>query len=212
MSNAEVTNGYCTVDDLREQLNDLPKAALPERSLVRAINSASRWVDKHTGRRFWADETPSTRYVTPSVSSCELWLPWDIASAVGLEIATDDGTGAYPTIWATTDYQLAPYDANQPGSRFGGWSKLESTSGLNFAVRGVRGPLRVRFTGLFGYAFCPDDVEQATLLKATQLFKRKESPFGVAQFGDIALPVVYRKDPDILDLLQDYVLDVGMVG
>lgn len=215
MSNTEVTHGYCTVDDLREQLNDLGEGNLSERQLVRAVNSASRWVDGYTGRRFWADETPSARYVTPLPNNCELWLPWDISSTVGLEIATDNGSGGYATVWDTTDYQLGPYDANTPGSPYGGWSKVESTGRLRFDIRGINGRngmLRVRFTGLFGYAFCPDDVEQATVLKATQLYKRKDSPYGVAQFGDVAAVQINRKDADVLDLLQPYILDVAMVG
>jgi hypothetical protein len=52
----------------------------------------------------------------------------------------------------------------------------------------------------------------ATILKATQLFKRKDAPFGVLQFGDIAAVRVTRADADVVELLWPYQRDVAMVG
>lgn len=210
---AELQHAYCTVDDLREQLGDLQKKNLSENLLIRAINAASRAVDDHTGRRFWADATPVVRYVKPVANDCELWLPWDIASTTGLEIATDTGgNGTYATVWGATDYQLGPDNANTPGSLYGGWSKIESTGRLRFDVYGTAGLLRVRITARGGFSFIPDPVNQATVLKAAQLFKRKDAPFGVAQFGDVAAVQVNRRDIDVLDLLRPYILDAAMVG
>ena len=222
---AEVTHGYCTVDDLREQLGDLGRGALPENLLVRAINAASRAVDNWCDRRFWADTNPTTRLIYPgSGDGYELWLGMngdgiasgDIASSTGLAIATDpDGNGSYSNVWATTDYRLWPYGANVGGSVYGGWWKLEGSGRFRFDVRGINGRhgyLPVQITARFGWAFVPDPVNQATVLKAAALFKRKDAPYGVAQFGDIAAVQITRADKDVTELLWPYQRDVAMVA
>lgn len=209
----ELQHGYCTVDDLREQLGDLQKKNLSENQLIRAINAASRAVDAYTGRRFWMDAAPETKLFAPVAGDAELWLPEDIGSTTGLAIATDlAGDGTYSTAWNTTDYRLWPYRANTSGSTYGGWWKLESLGRLRWDTRGTAGLLPVQITARWGWSFCPAPVEQATILKAAQLFKRKDAPFGVAQFGDIAAVTVTRKDADVVELLWPYVVDMAMVG
>lgn len=210
-----VQHGYCTVDDLREHLGESKPGNLPENLLVRAINAASRAVDNWTGRRFWQDPTPQAILVQPSMVGYDLWLPGntEISTTTGLAVATDNGTGTYPTALAMdTDYRLWPYAANTGGSEYGAWWMLEGLGTSRFAVRGVRGLYPVRVTARFGWAFVPDPVEQATLLKAAALFKRKDAPFGVMQFGDIAAVRVTRQDIDVVELLSPYVRDVAMVG
>lgn len=208
----EVVHGYCTVDHLREQLGDLTAGNLSETMLVRAINAASRSVDNYTGRRFWADTTPVAKtFEVPAGCGNELWLPEDIAYTTGLQIATSDGT-AYTTIWDTADYRLWPYRANTSGSTYGGWWKIESARGLRFDVRGTNGILPVQITSRFGWSFKPDEIEQATILKAAHVFKRKDAPYGVAQFGDLAAVQITRRDYDVIELLWPYVRDVAMVA
>lgn len=212
-----VEHGYCTLDDLREQLGDRASQNLSERMLTRAINAASRAVDNWTGRRFWADETPETRLFYPEHSDgYELWLPEDIASIAGLAIATDPaGNGSYSNVFDATDYRLWPYSANTAGSIYGGWWKLEGTGRWQFNLRGISGRhgyLPVQITAHFGWAFCPAPIEQATILKAAQLFKRKDAPYGVAQFGDIAAVQITRADKDVTELLWPYVREPVTVG
>lgn len=217
MVSPTLTHAYCTVDDLREQLGESKPGNLPQNLLVRAINAASRAVDNWTGRRFWQDETPQTLNFDPQ-PACrdELWIDQDISSTTGLVIATDNYLdGTYSAVWDVADYQLWPYRANTPGSQYGAWWKLESVHGLRFnltGVRGRRGVLPVKITAQFGWSFVPDPVQEATLLKAAALFKRKDAPFGVLQFGDIAAVRVTRQDIDVVELLSPYVRDVAMVG
>lgn len=207
---ADLEHGYCSVDDLREQLSDLGSHNLSERQLVRAINAASRSIDNHTGRRFWADAAPVSKVFPVPTAGLELWLPEDIAYSAGLAVSTWDGS-AY-TAWDAADYRLWPYGANTSGSMYGGWWKLESARGLRFDVRGATGIVPIQIAARFGWAFTPPEVEQACLLKAAQLFKRKDAPYGVAQFGDIAAVQITRADKDVLELLWPYVRDVAMVG
>ena len=211
----DLQNAYITVAELRTALGD-NGTNLQSDLLVLAANSASRAVDAWTGRRFWMDDTPSTQVFEP-VDAYDLWLADDIASTTGLVIATDDnGNGAYDAApWDVLDYQLWPYRANNAGSLYGAWWKLESLRGKRFNlpnIAGRHGLAPVRITARFGWSFVPDPVKQATLLKALQLFKRKDAPFGVAQFGDIAAVRITRADADVLELLWPYVRDMAMVG
>lgn len=211
---AEVVHGYITVDDLREQLGDLERKNLSERQLVRAINAACRAIDKVTDRRFWMDANPVTKVFPVHTNDGELWLPEDIASSTGLVVATSDGT-AYTTVWDAADYRLWPYGANTSGSMYGGWWKLESARGLRFDVRATYSPtgyMPVQITARFGWAFVPPEIEQAAVLVAAALFKRKDAPYGVAQFGDIAAVQVVRTDKHVQELIWPYMRDVAMVG
>jgi hypothetical protein len=61
---------------------------------------------------------------------------------------------------------------------------------------------RVRVTARWGWPAIPDVVEQATLLQAGRLYKRKDSPQGVlanAEWGSIRVASI---DPDVARLLR----------
>lgn len=206
-------HAYATVDDLREQLSDSGQK-LPENMIIRALNSASRAVDHYTGRRFWQDDAPTTR--TFEVSGCypDFTLPGDaeISTTTGLQIATWDISGYGPAWVQDTDFRLAPYDALAPSSPYKAWWVLEGTGTRLFGVRATRGFYPLQITARFGWAEIPDEVESATLLKAAQLFKRKDAPFGIAQFGEIAAVRITRQDIDVVELLSPYQRDVAMVA
>ena len=55
-----VVHGYCTVDQVREELGD-DGERLSLALLEKAVNATSRAVDAWTGRRFWQDPAPVVR-------------------------------------------------------------------------------------------------------------------------------------------------------
>src|SRR5262245_41034652 len=95
---------YCTLEQLKAQLG----VADPrnDQAYETSIAAVSRLIDAECKTQFFAStETP---YYTPR-SGHEL-LTDDILSVSMLE--TDDGDdGTWSTIWAPTDYVLAPYNA-----------------------------------------------------------------------------------------------------
>lgn len=62
----------------------------------------------------------------------------------------------------------------------------------------------VQVTARFGWSAVPYQVNEATILKAASLFKRKDAPFGVAGFNEFGAVRITRKDPDVLELLSDF--------
>lgn len=197
-----VVNGYCTTTQLRTHLEDTGSTMSAE-LLDRAINASSRAIDQYCRRRFWLDSGVATR--TYFVES-----PWfayvdDIASRTGLVVKTGtDGTTFPTTLTAGTDFTLEPRNADQFTSApdaFAFWKiRMVGTQWLYVDCR--RPTLSV--TAQHGWSAIPPDIEQACILKAASLFKRKDAPFGVAGFGEFGAVRIGKADPDVIDLLNGY--------
>jgi hypothetical protein len=169
--------------------------------LATNIAAASRSIDNACGRKFWLDSTVSARRYNPRYRTVwtddgELLLLDDIGSAEGLivEVGSDaDG-------WvAVTDYETVEDNALARGWPITGllrpylsWQTVRTS--------------RVRVTAQWGWPQIPDEVQQAALIQAIRLFKRKESPEGVmgtAEWGVIRLS---RVDPDVQALIQHLII------
>ena len=198
-----VTNGYCTAAELRIHLGDAG-TTLNATLLDRAVNAASRAIDKYCGRRFWQDSAVAARLYAPD-DAYTAWVD-DISTTTGLIVATDTtGDGAYATTWAASDYQLEPLTAAGDSTP---WWRIVAIGSYTFPQGARRAPLQV--TAKFGWASIPDEVNQACLIRAGALFKRREAPFGVAGFSDLGVVRISRRgDPDVVELLDPFVrLDV----
>jgi len=192
-----VTNGYCTVQQIRDELSDGGES-LPLALLEKAVNAASRAVDEWTGRRFWQDAEPVVRRYRPDCGD-RLGVD-DISTTTGLLVAT--GTdGSFGTAWTLdTDFELEPGNADADGGAHAWW-ELVAVGGLSFPCERRR---TVQVTARWGWSAVPSQVEEATLLRAVALFKRKEAVYGVADFGEFGPVRITRKDPDVIDLLTPF--------
>lgn len=160
------------------------------------ITAASRRVDKDTGRRFWLDDDVSAREYRPRHP--ELLTVDDFATATGLIVEVGRGTS-----WTTIDanaYDLLPANAEADG-------RAIETIQMVYGCWPLWGGQRVRVTAKWGWPAIPDDITAATLLLAARLYRRKDSPEGVAGFGDNGAVRVSRYDPDYDALIGPYVKD-----
>jgi hypothetical protein len=65
------------------------------------------------------------------------------------------------------------------------------------------GQATVEVTGVFGFATVPIAVRQATVIQASRIYKRLDSPLGVAGISDIGIMrVSNRLDPDVAQLVD----------
>jgi hypothetical protein len=192
-----VLNGYCTVEQLRAELGD-DGEALSTTLLEKAVNATSRAVDRWTGHRFWQDDDVQVRRYR--VEDCHSVPVDDISTTTGLLVAT--GTdGSFGTSWTLdTDFELEPGNADADGGAYAWW-ELVAVGSLTFPVERRR---TVQVTARFGWSEVPDQVTEATILRAVSLFKRKEAPYGVADFGEFGPVRITRKDPDVIDLLLPF--------
>lgn len=164
-------------------------------ALSRAITTASRAIDLYTGTAFSPTTEARTFYPT---SSGDVWVD-RFTSTTGLVVKT--GTdGTFPTTILSTD--VVPWPPSAP-SKGGAYCRLLiPTAAL------PTGSLRptVQVTAAWGFDPCPEVVADATLIKAAHLFRRKDSPDGVAGSGEFGVVRISRyEDPDVVSLLAPYV-------
>lgn len=203
-----VTNGYCTAAQLREHLGD-PGGSLTSALLDRAVNASSRAIDRYCRRRFWLDSGVATRTYDVRDPLCA--YVDDIGSRTGLvvKIGTDGKT--FPTtLTVGTDFILEPRNADQYASTdfdaYAFW-QIRTLTGRRLYPSYLGPTLSV--TARFGWSAVPPEVEEACILKAASLFKRKDAPFGVAGFGEFGVVRIKPSDGDVVVLLADYVVPIG---
>lgn len=197
-----VTNGYTTLVLLKAYLGI--SVSTYDTQLEAAINAASRAIDNYCGQRFWLDPTVTTRTFIATGSNL-LLLPGGIGTASGLVVKTDPGgDGTFETTWGAGDYELRPVGAATAAAEAEPWTAIAAIGSLSFPTAGWGRSDRVQITAKFGWPAIPDAVAQACLIKAARLFHRKDSPQGIAGFGDFGPIRLSRDDGDFTLLLDPY--------
>ncbi|OSZ58671.1 hypothetical protein OQI_20405 [Streptomyces pharetrae CZA14] len=194
-----MANEYVTLAELKAQLQIEPSDTSRDADLNRARTAASRSIDRTTGRRFWLDPQPVRRTFTPGGrivrgDDGELFLLDDIGSEDGLVVETGSGTS-----WsAVTEYETSPDNALADGRPITGLRRVLGTWGMATS--------RLRVTARFGWPVVPDDINQAALLQATRLFKRKDSPEGIIGSAEWGVRNLSRRDPDVWALIEPFII------
>jgi len=175
-----------------------------------AIDGASRLIDKMCGRHFWQDATVTDKFYTP-INSYYLEID-DLSTTTGLVVkldTNDDGTHD-KTLTIDTDFVLKPYNPQvhkissttyyYPHSEI---NILPTRSDAHFDAFVTK---NVKVTGKFGWSAVPEAIKQATLIQATRLWKRKDTPFNVFGNEQTGQKELFNKiDPDALQLIKGYV-------
>lgn len=136
------------------------------------------------------------------VSSCEA-VVHDIWDTTNLVVKTDDGDdGNYSTTWDASDYTLEPLN-QLDGDSYTPYWRIRAVGTRVFPTFHRRPALQV--TAAWGWAAVPAEVKQAALIKAARVFTRKDSPQGVAGFGEFGVVrVSARMDPDVAEMLNPF--------
>lgn len=185
---------YVTSGDLKAYLGI--DDTIDDAQLGFAIAAASRAVDDSAARQFGLVAAPEARVYTARFSSSRRrWVVDvdDLMTVAGLVVAVDAG--------AITAYHLHPRNADKRGRP---WTRLlvDEASGVQ-PTCDVDG---VTVTARWGWTTVPVAVQQAMLLQAARLFKRKDAPFGVAGSPDLGseMRLLAKVDPDVEVALNDY--------
>jgi hypothetical protein len=198
-----ITNGYCELEELQSWNTATSAGAIA--MLEMAIEAASRGIDKYCDRTFW--QVTATARV---LDACDSWhvslgANYDLVSIDTNGLKTDENAdGTFETTWAATDFQLLPLNAAAaPEPR--PYRHIKAVGARVFPTPIPTGRVgRIQITGTWGWPAVPVDVKQACLLLAARLFIRKESPQGVAGFGEFGAIRVRSADPDVVALLEPY--------
>lgn len=189
-----ITNGYCTLAQLKASLRITD--SVDDAILELAIEAASREIDSATERQFFS--TNATRIYTARDSYiCEID---DLTTLTTLKTSSA-ADGNFDITWDSNDYQLEPLNGLTGGITVP-YTQIRAVGDYTFPLNG--GEATVQVVGSFGFATTPTAIKQATVLLASRIFKRNDSPLGVAGFGDLGVVRVSRLDPDIDAMIAPY--------
>jgi hypothetical protein len=190
-----ISNGYATLPEVKAslRLTDTIDDAL----LETAIESASRMIDGFTARTFSNAGTAVRNFAATD----EINLIIDDAITVTQVASTDEVGGTY-TIWKPTDFQLEPINSRSDGL-YMPFTSIRAVNDYLWPV--VDQQALVRITATWGFPAVPIAIKQATVIQSSRLYKRLDSPLGVAGFGDMgAIRVGRYLDPDVEQLVMPF--------
>lgn len=168
-----------------------------------AIAAASRAVDRSTNRQFGLVSSPEARYYTAYYD--QVHLRWkveidDLMTVVGLVVAFDsDADETYAS--AITEFGLRPVNA---GAKDRAWTQLAITPTSDVLPDAREAGVKV--TARWGWTEVPNAIKQATLLQASRVHARRDSPWGIAGSSENGseLRLMAKVDPDVDVALGDY--------
>ena len=199
-----ITNGYATRNQVKAALRIGTADTLDDDLIDNCVGAASRLIDGYCNRRFWQTGTAEARvYQAEDSFYCSI----DDIAGTALTLKTSSQTdGTFDVTWKVSDYQLEPLNGNLDGLTWS-YDKIRAvgdylfpTVNANYGEQAL-----VQVTAIFGWPSVPEPVTQATIIQASRIFKRYDSPLGVAGFGDLgAIRVSRYLDPDMAQLVEPY--------
>ena len=199
-----INNGYATRNQVKAALRIGTADTIDDDLIDNCVGAASRLIDGYCNRRFWQTGTAEARvYQAEDSFYCSID---DIAgTALTLKTSTQ-ADGTFDLQWSRSDYQLEPLNGNLDGLTWS-YDKIRAvgdylfpTVNANYGEQAL-----VQVTAIFGWPSVPEPVTQATIIQASRIFKRYDSPLGVVGFGDLGQIRVSRYlDPDMAQLVEPY--------
>lgn len=209
-----ITNGYCTLAQVKAALriSDTTDDTL----LETAVESASRLIDGYCNRSFYNQGSATRVYTARDPYFC---MVDDFTTVYSLKTSVLS-PGVFEVSWnlpggtaTPVDVQLEPLNAVIEATSWS-YDRLRAvgryffpTLTTNYGQQAL-----VQLSANFGWSAVPKVVEQATIIQASRLFKRLDSPLGVAGFGDMGVMRISRAiDPDVAMLVDPYRKMVALV-
>lgn len=195
---------YVTSGALRTAIGigaaDVEQAAM----LGLAITTASRMIDKACNRQFGKVDTATARLYTPEYDvdrGINVLVIDDLMTLSGSTIAVDYGAdGTYSTTVSSSAFVTYPFNAVADGKP---WNRLLPGSTVASLPSHEAS---VEITANWGWTEVPSTIQMATTIQAIRLFKRKDSPYGVAgspEFGN-EMRLLPKLDPDVALMVGAY--------
>lgn len=202
-----ITNGYITLAELKSYMKPSIGDSSDDTELEYAVEAASRMIDQHCRRRFYADTSATAR--TYRAEWVDKIYVDDISTLTGLLVSTDTtDNGTFDRSWTvSTDFEMEPLQAIGPGGETWAYTTIRAVGTSYRFPTGGRRP-RVQVTATWGWPAVPDAVRQACFVQSARLFRRAGSPEGVIGgfVSDVGpIRVGTRLDPDVAMLLTGYV-------
>lgn len=199
-----ITNGYATRNQIKAALRIGTADTIDDDLIDNCAGAASRLIDGYCNRQFWSVGSATTRvYVAEDDFYCNI----DDIAGTAITLRTSGATdGTFDVTWSPTDWQLEPLNGRLDGLVWA-YDKIRAVGDYLFPTVNANygSQALVQLTAVFGWPSVPEPVTQATIIQASRIFKRYDSPLGVAGFGDLgAIRVSRFLDPDMAQLVEPY--------
>jgi hypothetical protein len=196
-----ISNGYATLNQLKAALRIPTADATDDSMLNMAVESASRLIDAYCGRNFILAGTATRYFNTENPYVVQI----DDARSITQVQTSSSEDGIYDITWNLTahtgDIQAEPIN-DYIGGIVWPFTRLRAIGDYVFPVDREN---TVKVTASWGWPTVPITVQQATVIQALRIFKRLESPLGVAGIGDLGVMRVSKGlDPDVAQLVEGY--------
>ena len=199
-----ITNGYATRNQVKAALRIGTADTLDDDLIDNCVGAASRLIDGYCNRRFWQSGTAEARVFQAEDS---FYCSIDDIAGTALTLKTStQADGTFDLTWSRSDYQFEPLNGNLDGLTWS-YDKIRAVGDYLFPTVNANygDQALVQVTAIFGWPSVPEPVTQATIIQASRIFKRYDSPLGVAGFGDLgAIRVSRFLDPDMAQLVEPY--------
>ena len=192
-----IVNGYASLNEVKAALRITD--TVDDSLLEMAVESASRLIDGHAARQFYSSGTAVRYFVAQDDFVVEVD---DLANGTVTIQTAQDADGVYDATWLTDDYQLEPLNGILDGIAWP-YNQIRAVGDYLWPISG--GEALIKITGVWGWPSVPIAIKQACIIQASRIFKRLDSPLGVAGFGDLgAIRVTRDLDPDVAQLVMPY--------
>jgi hypothetical protein len=197
-----ITNGYATLAQFQAYANMSTITADETTTIEKAIEAASRTIDRIANRRFYRD-TNATARLYRTIDFYVLPVD-DIADTTNLAVNLDaDGNGNYTdTLTLNVDYILDPVTAPQKGWPY---TRVTMVGSEVFPLPISRRP-QVQVTARWGWynGTPPDDVVEACLILSADYVKRASSVGGVLGLSELGAIRMSPLGRDISAIVRAY--------
>lgn len=197
---------YADPPDLKNRVGIAEDDSTDDLRIIGALGTATNGINKFCYRQFNDAGTVSARVFRPR-DRCLVKVD-DFSTTTGLIVKSDeDGDGAFEYTWATTDYELEPLNGVVDGVPGYPYWRIRAVN--RWFPIGNRSTIQV--TARWGWAAIPADVKEACLVAAEEIYKLRDTPFGVGGYGDFGV-IRVRDNPFTSRMLQPYRRDPVMAA
>jgi hypothetical protein len=160
---AGISNGYATLAEYKSWIAVRGMAGAvgtdvnDDAAIEILIEGASRYIDRETGQRFYADTSDATRYYTANDGGTYVYI--DALSVAPTSVSCDFSRLRSYEALASVEYDLLPDNALLDGYPYNKIELVASVATRLFPTQ-RRG---VRVVGKFGYPTVPGDIKEACL-------------------------------------------------
>lgn len=169
-------DAYLTVEEFKARTRE--QSLRNDDAIAAALESSSRQIDGHCGREFNQSENDEYKIIDLCQYGDYRWGPNPIAlgDVVSVtEIASDDGTGTYASVWDVDSYVLFPRRPKR-GWPYTSVKPAPLRTSASWPITGY--PIRV--AGVFGWPEVPAPVKEVCFLMTNRLKSLYDAPFGAS--------------------------------